>query len=203
MALKVIGTVKRATSKLKTALKRVARLLFCSHSSIDNPSDVNAGVVLHHEKPSNSNKLVERLNEIVTSRKSRVARILRRRRNISLGILRSDPFLPPELLENIASFLTQHDLLKFSRASRDAYMAAEQHLYRRPNTRRFDKLLRTLERSPYKADFILELAFGFETDFYSVKYTVYLTTTNILGSRVMTASRYTVLFSVVPEIFND
>ena len=78
--------------------------------------------------------------------------------------------LPPELIEKIASFMTQDELLEFSKVSRDTYTAAERHLYRRPLTSRFDKLLRTLERSPYKADLILELVLGFETDFYSVTY---------------------------------
>jgi hypothetical protein len=81
-----------------------------------------------------------------------------------------DPAFPPEIIEKIASFMTQHDLCVFSRVSRDAYTAAERHLYRRPFTRRFDKLVRTLEKNPYKAEFVLELALGFETDFYSVKY---------------------------------
>jgi hypothetical protein len=66
--------------------------------------------------------------------------------------------------------MTQHELVRFSKVSRDCYTAAERHLYRRPFTRRFDRLLRTLEKSPYKANLILELALGFETDFYSVKY---------------------------------
>jgi F-box-like len=91
----------------------------------------------------------------------------KRRRSSEITFL--EPAFPPEIIEKIASFMTQHDLCVFSRASRDAYTAAERYLYRRPFTRRFDKLLRTLERSPYKADFILELALGFETDFYSVK----------------------------------
>lgn len=95
--------------------------------------------------------------------------IFHKRQRTSNDSPRPEPVLPPELIEKIASFMTQVELKKFSRVSRDAYTAAERHLYRRPFTRRFDKLLRTLIRSPYKADFILELAFGFETDFYSVK----------------------------------
>jgi hypothetical protein len=90
------------------------------------------------------------------------------RRN-STDSYQSDPVLPPELIEKIASYLSQQDLKRFCKVSSGAYTAAERHLYRRPYTRRYDKLLRTLERSPYKADLILELAFGFETDFYSVK----------------------------------
>jgi len=82
---------------------------------------------------------------------------------------RPSPALPPELIEKVASFLKQHELTKFARASRDCYIAAERYLYRRPFTRRYDKLLRTLERNPEKGDLIIELALGFETDFYSVK----------------------------------
>jgi len=92
-----------------------------------------------------------------------------KRTSASLDLSRGDPSLPPELIEKIASYLPQLDLVKFSRVSRDAYTAAERHLYRRPLTRRFDRLLRTVEKSPYKGDLILELALGFETDFYSVK----------------------------------
>jgi hypothetical protein len=96
--------------------------------------------------------------------------ILHRKSRASIDSTRPSPALPPELIEKIASCLGQHELIKFSRVSRDCYTAAERHLYRRPFTRRFDKLLRTLEKHPYKGDFILELALGFETDFYSVKY---------------------------------
>jgi hypothetical protein len=100
-------------------------------------------------------------------------RFSRGRRSSEITFL--EPAFPPEIIENIASFLTQRDLTVFSRVSRDAYTAAERHLYRRPFTRRFDKLLRTLERVPHKADLIRELALGFETDFYSVKYCTFVT----------------------------
>jgi hypothetical protein len=83
------------------------------------------------------------------------------------------PALPPELIEKVASFLSQVELVKFCRASKACYIAAERYLYRRPFTRRFDKLLKTFEKVPYKADYVLELALGFETDFYSVKYGVF------------------------------
>jgi hypothetical protein len=65
-----------------------------------------------------------------------------------------EPAFPPEIIELIASFLTQKELVVFSRVSWDAYTAAERYLYRRPFTRRFDKLLRTLEKHPYKANLI-------------------------------------------------
>jgi hypothetical protein len=100
-------------------------------------------------------------------------RFSRGRRSSEITFL--EPAFPPEIIENIASFLTQRDLTVFSRVSRDAYTAAERHLYRRPFTRRFDKLLRTLEKAPHKADLIRELALGFETDFYSVKYCNFVT----------------------------
>ena len=119
--------------------------------------------------------LVERVNDVATTAKSRHKSIAssilhKQRQSTSTDINRPDPLLPPELIEKIASFMTQHELVLFSKVSHDTYTAAERHLYRRPFTRRFDKLLRTLEKSPYKGELILELAFGFETDFYSVQY---------------------------------
>jgi hypothetical protein len=139
----------------------------------DNEEDNADSPQLHQRRLS----LMEGVeNMTLTSHPSRrksitvlTSTIFHKRQRTSNDSARPEPVLPPELIEKIASFMTQAELKKFSRVSRDAYTAAERHLYRRPFTRRFDKLLRTLIRSPYKADFILELAFGFETDFYSVK----------------------------------
>jgi F-box-like len=182
MAPKLGQTLKRVTSKLGKVLKRTAWLLQCLHGSNGNPSDGDTDAAGYQEKVNHVNTLVGKLNNIATTvnsrRKSMVSRILRRRQKKNLGIPRSHVVLPPEILGEIASFMTQHELLKFSRVSRDAYTAAERHLYRRPFTRRFDKLLRTLETCPYKADLILELTLGFDADFYPVKYTIYPSSAN-------------------------
>ena len=162
--------IKRVVSKLVTSFKRAVLLLKCIKNSSEPLSD-GSGEPAHPEK---SKHVIERVNNISTTvdrQKSISSSTLNnRRRSTSLDIDRGDPILPPELIEKIASFMTQHELLNFSKVSRGTYTATERHLYRRPITRRFDKLLRTLERSPYKADLILELAFGVETDFFSVKY---------------------------------
>jgi hypothetical protein len=144
------------------------------HHEDDNSDDDNADSSPDHRRRLS---LIEGLEDMtLSSHSSRrksitvfTSTIFHKRQRTSSDSPRPEPVLPPELIEKIASFMTQAELKKFSRVSRDAYTAAERHLYRRPFTRRFDKLLRTLTRSPYKADFILELAFGFETDFYSVK----------------------------------
>jgi hypothetical protein len=106
---------------------------------------------------------------INSCRKSLASSILHRRHSTSLDSSCGGPRLPLELLEMVASYLGQYDLVSFSRAFRDAYTTAERFLYRRPFTRRYDRLLRTLENNPYKGNFILELALGFETEFHSVK----------------------------------
>ena len=174
MAGKVGQIVKRAASKVNRSFKRVLSSLPCIERSSEPPSDTSGAPDANPEKAEHV-PLVEGLNDMATTvnirRKPIASSILRNRRDsTSLDINRGDPILPPELIEKIASFMTQAELLKFSKLSRDTYTAAERHLYRRPFTRRFDRLLRTLEMSPYKADLILELALGFETDFYSVKY---------------------------------
>jgi hypothetical protein len=173
MAGKVRKIVKGAASKVNTSFKGVVSSLPCIERSTEPPSGGSGAPDAHPEKEDVP--LVERVNDIATTvnirRKPIASSVLHNRRDsVSLDINRSDPILPPELIEKIASFMTQTELLKFSKLSRTTYTAAERHLYRRPSTRRFDRLLRTLEMSPYKADLILELALGFETDFYSVKY---------------------------------
>jgi hypothetical protein len=179
MARKISTTIKKGASKMKSTVKRFFSPLPCVHDGTETTSDQTAGPAdtsdASEDKTKHTTTLIERVHDTVTTvnsrRKSITSSILHRsRHSTSLDIARGDPLLPPELIEKIASYMTQHELLRFSKVSRDCYTAAERHLYRRPFTRRFDKLLRTLERSPYKADLILELALGFETDFYSVKY---------------------------------
>jgi len=163
---------------MKASVKRFFSTTPCTQEASETSSDQTAEAsdsADTHEDKSKHVTLIEKVHDTVTTvnsrRKSITSSILHRsRQSTSLDIPRGDPVLPPELIEKIASYMTQHELLRFSKVSRDCYTAAERHLYRRPFTRRFDKLLRTLERSPFKADLILELALGFETDFYSVKY---------------------------------
>ena len=167
--------IKRGASKLNTSLKGVLSSLKCIENATEPPPSDGSGEPDTHPEKTKHVTLIERVNDAAkrlnTRRKSIASNILHnRQQSTSLDINGGNPILPPELIEKIASFMTQRELLKFSKVSRNTYTAAERHLYRRPVTRRFDKLLRTLERSPYKADLILELSFGFETDFYSVKY---------------------------------
>jgi hypothetical protein len=163
------------TPKIKAFLKKVSsKLRRRSHSNEYQPED-NGGDDQFQAKTRHLS-LIESVDNLALTAKPRRHSIAllsttmfhKNRRN-STDSYQSDPVLPPELIEKIASYLSQQDLKRFCKVSSGAYTAAERHLYRRPYTRRYDKLLRTLERSPYKADLILELAFGFETDFYSVK----------------------------------
>lgn len=167
------------TAKLTQALRKVGTPF--RHRSASNPHRSDG-----HEEDSNLRyvkethvNLCENGNEIQHQPRLRrksltlVSNIIHHRKpRSSYDASKPSPALPPELIDKVASFLKQHELTKFCRASRYCYIAAERYLYRRPFTRRFDKLLRTLEKHPYKADFILELALGFETDFYSVKYVI-------------------------------
>ena len=175
MTFDVGAAVNRRASKIKSLIKRSWVIVTCKTNSNRRNQSSSPGITeleLPGEKDRHTS-LVERVNDVRTSvtihRKS-ISSVFHKRTSASLDLPRGDPSLPPELIEKIASYLPQHDLVKFSRVSRDAYTAAERHLYRRPLTRRFDRLLRTVEKSPYKGDLILELALGFETDFYSVKY---------------------------------
>jgi hypothetical protein len=178
MARKISTSIKKGASEMKSTIKRFFSPLPCIHDGRETPSDQTGGTADTADASEDKTKhttLIEKVHDTVTTvnsrRKSITSSILHRsRHSTSLDIGREDPALPPELIEKIASYMTQHELLRFCKVSRDCYTAAERHLYRRPFTRRFDKLLRTLERSPFKADLILELALGFETDFYSVKY---------------------------------
>jgi hypothetical protein len=104
-------------------------------------------------------------------RQSFTGRILHpRRRSNPIDPNKPSSILPLELIEKIITYLNQYALVKFSRVSRDCYTICEKYLYRRPFSRRFDKLLRTLQKYPYKGEMIFELALGLETDFFSVKY---------------------------------
>lgn len=168
------------TTKITQALKKVGNPF--RHRSASNPHQAE-GREVEREGDRHVKELHAPLFEHISSPRQSTERprrksitlvsniIHHKRTRNSIDASRPSPALPPELIEKIAWYLKQYELTKFSRASRDCYIAAERHLYRRPFTRRFDKLLRTLEKHPYKADFILELALGFETDFYSVKYT--------------------------------
>ena len=178
MARKISTRIKGGASKMKSTVKRFFSpspyIQEASEPSSDQKADA-ADTSDSHEDKSKHVTLIEKVHDTVTtvnSRRKSISSIIlhRSRQSTSLDIPRGDPVLPPELIEKIASYMTQHELLRFSKVSRDCYTAAERHLYRRPFTRRFDRLLRTLEKSPYKANLILELALGFETDFYSVKY---------------------------------
>lgn len=118
---------------------------------------------------------MEKMNHVATTvkyrRRSFTGRLLHpRRRSTSIDINKASPIVPLELIEKIITYLNQYDLIKFCRVSRDCYTICEKYLYRRPFTRRCDKLLRTLQKYPYKGEMILELALGLETDFFSVKY---------------------------------
>jgi len=120
-------------------------------------------------------RFIEKVSQVATSvkhgRRSFTARILHpRRRSRSVNSNKPSPILPLELIEKIITYLDQYNLVRFSRVSRDCYTICEKYLYRRPCTRRFDKLLRTLQKYPYKGEMILELALGLETDFFAVKY---------------------------------
>jgi hypothetical protein len=174
MSPKSKNVFKRGASKIKLGFEKAAAPLKYIHGPRESPSDTSGDTAAQHENAKHVT-LIGRVNDVATTvnsrRKSIASTILhKQRQNTSLDINRPDPLLPPELIEKIASYMTQHELLLFSKVSHDTYTAAERHLYRRPYTRRFDKLLRTLERSPYKGELILELAFGFETDFFSVEY---------------------------------
>jgi len=118
---------------------------------------------------------IEKASQVAASvkyrRRSFTSRILHPRRcNFSVNSNKLIPILPLELIEKVITYLDQYDLVKFSRVSRDCYTICEKYIYRRPFTRRFDKLLRTLQKYPYKGEMILELALGLETDFFAVKY---------------------------------
>jgi hypothetical protein len=160
---------------IKAFLKRVSsKLRRRSHSNEYQPEE-NGGDDQFQAKTRHLS-LIESVDNLALTNKPRrhsiallSTTIFHKKQRSSMDSNYSEPVLPPELIEKIASYLTQQDLKRFCKVSSGAYTAAERHLYRRPFTRRYDKLLRTLEKSPYKADFILELAFGFETDFYSVK----------------------------------
>ena len=169
MTSKIKKQVKRGAAKIKSFLCRPIHE-YGVLERIDKQPSSNHG----HTDKGKHVTIIEKVSDMATtvnsSRKSITSSVLHtRRRSTSIDSTRPDPILPPELIEKIASYMTQHGLLKFSKVSRDAYTASERHLYRRPFTRRFDRLLRTLEKSPYKGELILELALGFETDFYSVK----------------------------------
>jgi hypothetical protein len=170
MARKLSEIPERCLSKIKFIFRRAAAHLGCTRRSPEEQSDGSGEADVQQGK---AKPIIVKVNDMAitvnTHRKSIASSLLHKRRSASLDNNRPKPVLPPELIEKIASFLSQYDLLRFCRVSRDGYTAAERHLYRRPFTRRFDRLLRTLERSSYKADLILELALGFETDFYSVK----------------------------------
>ena len=174
MPPKTKNVFKRGASKIKLGFEKAAAPLKCRNGTSESPLDTSGDTAAQQEKAKHFT-LIERVNDVATTvnsrRKSIASTILhKRRQSTSLDINRPNPALPPELFGKIASFMTQHELLLFSKVSRDTYRAAERHLYRRPYTRRFDKLLRTLEKSPNKGELVLELAFGFETDFCSVEY---------------------------------
>jgi hypothetical protein len=119
---------------------------------------------------------IEKVTQVATSVKSRrrsfTGRLLhpRRGRSSSIDLTKASPALPLELIEKIIAYLNQFNLVKVSRVSRDCYTICEKYLYFRPFTRRYDKLLRTLQKYPYKGEMIIELALGLETDFWAVKY---------------------------------
>jgi F-box-like len=119
---------------------------------------------------------MEKVTQVATNVKSRrrsfTGRFLhpRRARSNSIDPNKASPALPLELIEKIIAYLNQFDLVKVSRVSRDCYTICEKYLYFRPFTRRYDKLLRTLHKYPYKGEMIIELALGLETDFWAVKY---------------------------------
>jgi hypothetical protein len=122
---------------------------------------------------------LEKVTQVATTVKSRrrsfTGRLLhpRRGRSNSIDPNKASPALPLELIEKIIAYLNQFDLVKVSRVSRDCYTICEKYLYFRPFTRRYDKLLRTLQKYPYKGEMIFELALGLETDFWAVKYVLF------------------------------
>src|SRR5271154_6106231 len=156
------AAANRRVSKIKSLIKRSWVIVTCKTNSRQRNQSSSHGVTgleLAEEKDRHTS-LVERVNDVrtsVTIHRRSISSVFHKRTSASLDLSRGDPLLPPELIEKIASYLPQQDLVKFSRVSRDAYTAAERHLYRRPLTRRFDRLLRTVEKSPYKGDLILEL----------------------------------------------
>lgn len=121
---------------------------------------------------------MEKVTQVATTVKSRrrsfTGRLLhpRRGRSNSIDPSKASPALPLEIVEKIVAYLNQFDLIKVSRVSRDCYTICEKYLYFRPFTRRYDKLLRTLQKYPYKGRMIIELALGLETDFWAVKYLI-------------------------------
>lgn len=204
MTPKLKKLIKRGVSAVQNRFKETLTQSKCLHNSNETPSDPSGDTAIRQEKRKHVT-LIERVNDLTTtisSRRNSIASSIlhKQRQSTSLDINRADPVLPPELIEKIASFMNQHELLQFSKVSRDAYTAAERHLYRRPYTRRFDKLLRTLERAPYKGELILELALGFETDFYSAKYCHQLFIFIIRGPNYDREKVYSELLSRTPNL---